>query len=175
MRMTVRMVGTVGMDETCVTTVRMMIGTVGTVGMDETCVRSVRMTVGMVGMVLPSTCPSFLRFRSDQLDSDPMNPIWPIRFRAYESDPNNTLKPLPWMPLTSKLLFILLKNSSAILLQSTNLSSTYFNVTTPPTTAPRLLPSTIEEDSWGGPDPSRIAALPPCLVAMPLFLVASCS
>ena len=75
MRMTVRMVGTVGMDETCVTTVRMMIGTVGTVGMDETCVRSVRMTVGMVGMVLPSTCPSFLRFRSDQLDSDPMNPI----------------------------------------------------------------------------------------------------
>ena len=73
--MTVRMVGTVGMDETCVTTVRMMIGTVGTVGMDETCVRSVRMTVGMVGMVLPSTCPSFLRFRSDKLDSDPMNPI----------------------------------------------------------------------------------------------------
>ena len=70
---TVRMtVGTVGMDETCVTTVRMM---VGMVGMDETCVRSVRMTVGMVGMVLPSTRPSFLRFRSDQSDSDPMNPI----------------------------------------------------------------------------------------------------
>ena len=69
--MTVGMVGTVGMDETCVT-IRMM---VGMVGMDETCVTTVRMTVGMVGMVLPSTRPSFLRFRSDQLDSDPMNPI----------------------------------------------------------------------------------------------------
>ena len=59
-------VGMIGMDEACVT-IRMM---VGMVGMDETCVRSVRMTVGMigmVGMVLPSTCPSFLRFRSDHL------------------------------------------------------------------------------------------------------------
>ena len=72
--MTVRMVGAVGTDETCVTTVWMMVGTVGTVGMDETCV-TIRMMVGMVGMVLPSTCPSFLRFRSDKLDSDPMNPI----------------------------------------------------------------------------------------------------
>ena len=32
--MTVRMVGTVGMDETCVT-IRMMVGMVGTVGMDD--------------------------------------------------------------------------------------------------------------------------------------------
>ena len=37
-RMTVGMVGTVGMDETCVT-IRMMVGMVGTVGMDDTCVR----------------------------------------------------------------------------------------------------------------------------------------
>ena len=37
------------MDDTCVRSVRTTVGMVGTVGMDETCV-TIRMMVGMVGM-----------------------------------------------------------------------------------------------------------------------------
>ena len=66
--MTVGMVGTVGMDETCVT-IRMM---VGMVGMDETCVTTVRMTVGMVGMVLPIVRARFRSYDSDLTKQSPI-------------------------------------------------------------------------------------------------------